>query len=260
MSIDPLDTLSSDIINYLEGISDPEKVRLSRRWDKDNDYETYGLSAADYTALYEAFNPRFRSLTHEQRLRLAEKWASTGNRTLIHLGVHLLRLSERSGDLTPEDFPFLDAFAGHLQGWGNVDTLCSGVTRPLIEKYPEEVTVLLRKWNASESPAKRRASVVTFTRATAESGRYVDVTLEFCDNLKWDEEDLVRKGVGWALKDTMRADKQRVLDYVKELRRAGVSSTITLYAIRDLKGEERHRVLAVKPPRRGKRRKSEDTQ
>ena len=101
---------------------------------------------------------------------------------------------------------------------------------------------------------KRRASVVTFTRKTAESGKYVDITLEFCDNLIWDGEDLVRKGVGWALKDTMRADKQRVLEYVKNLRRKGVSSAITLYAIRDLKGQEREEVLSIKPEKKKSRR------
>ena len=78
MSVDPLDTLYHDIINYLEGISDPEKVRLSKRWDKDKDYQTYGLSAHDHTALYQRFNPRFHDLTHDQRLRLADRWAKTG--------------------------------------------------------------------------------------------------------------------------------------------------------------------------------------
>lgn len=48
----------------------------------------------------------------------------------------------------------------------------------------------------------------------------------------------------------MRFDKKRVLEYVKELRRKGVSSTITLYAIRDLKGEERRKVLRIKPPKK----------
>src|SRR5439155_510076 len=61
--------------------------------------------------------------------------------------------------------------------------------------------------------------------------------------------DLVRKGVGWALKDLMRGDRERVLEYVKELRRRGVSSTVTLYAIRDLDGRERQEVLAVRPNR-----------
>jgi len=42
--------------------------------------------------------------------------------------------------------------------------------------------------------------------------------------------------VDGVLKDTMSTDGQRVLEYVKTLRRKGVSSTITLYAIRDIKG------------------------
>ncbi|MCW3978115.1 MAG: DNA alkylation repair protein [Candidatus Bathyarchaeota archaeon] len=254
MSDGPLDALNRDVVDYLEGISSTEKVRLSKRWDKDKDYQTYGLSAKDYTALYERFNPRFKTLTHDQRLQLADRWARTGNSTLTHLGVHLLRLSTRTGELTPDHLPFLDGFAEHIRGWGNTDTLCGGVLQPLLEQHPNEVTALLRRWNASPHPMKRRASVVTFTRKTAESGRHVDLTLELCDNLIWDDEDLVRKGVGWALKDTLRADKHRILDYVKDLRRRGVSSTVTLYAIRDLKGQEREHVLAIKPHSRGRRK------
>jgi len=43
---------------------------------------------------------------------------------------------------------------------------------------------------------------------------------------------------------------QKVPDSVKNLRRKGASSTITLYAIRDLKGEEREEILSIKIPRR----------
>lgn len=248
MSSEVLDALSQDIIEYLEGISDPEKVLISKRWDKDKDYHTYGLSAKDYTALYEKFNSRFNALTHDQRLRLADRWARTDNATLVHLGVHLLRLSTRAHQLTPVHFPFLDEFLEHFRGWGNTDLICSEVLQPLLEEHTDEVIDLLRCWNTSEHPMKRRASIVTFTRKTAKSGKYIDLTLELCDNLIRDQEDLVRKGVGWALKDTMRADKERVLEYVKDLRRRGVSSTITLYAIRNLKGEERQQVLSIKPP------------
>ena len=42
------------------------------------------------------------------------------------------------------------------------------------------------------------------------------------------------KGVGWCLKDVMRGDRERVLAYVRGLRKRGVSAVITLYAIRDL--------------------------
>jgi 3-methyladenine DNA glycosylase AlkD len=253
MSSYTLDSLSHDVVVYLVGISSPEKVRLSKRWDKDKDYQTYGLSASDYTALYRRFNPGFKAITHDQRINLADRWARTGNSTLTHLGVHLLRLSTRTGDLTPDHLPFLDGFAEHIRGWGNTDTLCGDVLQPLLERHTDEIIALLRRWNASPHPMKRRASVVTFTRKTAESGRHTDLTLELCENLVWDDEDLVRKGVGWALKDTMRADKTRILDYVKDLRRRGVSSTVTLYAIRDLKGDERKEVLSIKPEKKRRR-------
>jgi len=68
--------------------------------------------------------------------------------------------------------------------------------------------------------------------------------------LIWDEEDLVGKGVGWVLKDCMRGDKERVLEYVKGLRK-GVSTVITLYAIRDLKDDDRGYILNTKRQRKG---------
>jgi 3-methyladenine DNA glycosylase AlkD len=71
--------------------------------------------------------------------------------------------------------------------------------------------------------------------------------LELCDNLIWDREDLVRKGVSWALKDIMRGDRKRVLEYVKGLRRKGVSAVITLYAIRGLREEEQKEFLKIEP-------------
>jgi 3-methyladenine DNA glycosylase AlkD len=78
-----------------------------------------------------------------------------------------------------------------------------------------------------------------------ELGEFTEETLRLRENLIWDEEDIVRKGVGWALKDNLRSAPMRVLPYIKELRQREVSSTITLYAIRDLKGAERQAVLAV---------------
>ena len=68
-----------------------------------------------------------------------------------------------------------------------------------------------------------------------------------------DSEDLVQKGVGWALKDTMRAGpavKRRVIALVKRMRREGIPSTVTLYAIRDLKGAEREAILKIKPTKK----------
>jgi 3-methyladenine DNA glycosylase AlkD len=96
--------------------------------------------------------------------------------------------------------------------------------------------------------------VVAFVRKIGSSGEFTDIVIEFCDNLVHDEEDLVLKGVGWALKDNLHGTGERVLDYVKSLRLKGVSSLITLYAIRDLKGKKRREVLNIRPNSKSERK------
>ena len=88
--------------------------------------------------------------------------------------------------------------------------------------------------------------MVTFVRKVAESGEFTEEVISLCENLIWDEEDIVLKGVGWVLKDNLRSAPDRIFLYIKDLRRRGVSSMITLYAIRDLRGVKRQEVLAVK--------------
>ncbi len=89
--------------------------------------------------------------------------------------------------------------------------------------------------------------MVVFVRKIGASGRYPTHGLDVCERLIADSNDLVRKGVGWALKDLMRGDRETVLDYVANLRKRGVTSVITLYALRDIRGVERQRILAIKP-------------
>ena len=164
MSADLLDMLHHEVIGYLEGISDPEKVRLSKRWDKDKDYAAYGLSASDYTDLYEVFNQRFEALDLDERLKLADKWVKSGNSTLTHLGVHLLRLSTRHNMLHPAHFGFLDKFLKNFRGWGNTDLFSGAVLRPLLEVYTDEALDLVRRWNASENPWKQQGRYLSQTR------------------------------------------------------------------------------------------------
>ncbi len=82
-----------------------------------------------------------------------------------------------------------------------------------------------------------------FTRKVARLSQFNDIALQLCDQLVYDPELLVQKGVGWSLRDLMRNDKERIMEYVIELRARGVSSIITLYALKDITGEERTTVL-----------------
>jgi 3-methyladenine DNA glycosylase AlkD len=121
------------------------------------------------------------------------------------------------------------------------------VLQPLLVQFPDEVLSCTANWAASANRWKRRASVVVFARKIGASGSYTKQGLRACERLIADPEDLVRKGVGWALKDLMRGDRDRVLAYVKKLREQDAPSVITTYALRYVQGPERQEIMAIRP-------------
>jgi len=206
---------------------------------------TYGLRASEIHALIKTLRPVFRDLTDDQRLKLSLQLFRSRYEEEAAIGTALAAMSLDAVDFSR--FDYLDQSMDLCCNWPMCDSFSLYVLQPLLKKQNGPLLDLLRQWTGSRNMWKRRASVVAFTRKAGASGRYAEQVLEFCETLLFDPEDLVQKGVGWALKDNLRGNRKRVVSYIKSCRRRGVSSVITLYAIRDLRGSERADVLAVKP-------------
>ncbi len=228
-------------IEELTGVNEPQ---VERHYHKHDQYICYGLKKPDFHKMMKEFKPRFLELPLEQRLELAKQLFSKHIGELGHAGIYILQISAKQ--LKPEHFSLLDEIGEDFRSWSHVDFFSTKVTPSILFNYPKQTLAFLAKWNNSPNRFKRRASVVTFIMHVAKSGKFLDDTFRYCENLIWDEEDIVRKGVGWALKINIRYAPERVLEYVKDLRRRGVSSTIILYAIENLPPEIRKEVLAIK--------------
>jgi 3-methyladenine DNA glycosylase AlkD len=239
-----VDDLVAEVRAAIEAAAGHKPPSPDRKFNKDDEFVAYGLKVPAWRAIMRDLRPRFRALSLEERLGLAEALFNQGEGWLGHSAIHVLALSV--SELGPQHFERLDRMADHFTGWSHVDDVCIGVIQPLLRAHRNETLALLERWNRSPNRWKRRASVVAFVRKVGESGDFTGEALRLCENLVDDREDLVQKGVGWALKDVMRGDRERVLKYVKDLRRRGVSATITLYAIRDLRGPEREQALRVR--------------
>jgi 3-methyladenine DNA glycosylase AlkD len=236
--------LARDIRQAIEGAAGGVQPEPETRYHKGDVYFFYGLRMPEFRKIMKAFHPRLLTLSLVERLQLAEDMMAEHIGELNYAGIYVLSLSV--DDLSPEHFGYLDRLIDDFRGWSDVDYFCIDVMQPLLWRYPQETIALHEAWAGDANKWRRRSSVVTFTRKVGESGQFTDQVLALCDKLIWAPEDLVQKGVGWALKDNLRGAPDKVVPYVKELRRMGVPSNITLYAIRDLKGEERQAVLAVK--------------
>jgi 3-methyladenine DNA glycosylase AlkD len=181
----------------------------------------------------------------DERLNLIEYLYQNSDWHCHLCATHIL--AESVDEIEPRRLPRIAVFVSSFDTWGKVDDFATSVLHKLLLKDAEAVLPMVRQWNRSSSMWERRLSMVAFTRKAGASGRFTAECLALAENLLYDPEDLVQKAVGWALKDTMRGDHETVLSYIKNLRQRGVSSVITLYAIRDLKGKEREDVLALKP-------------
>jgi len=239
-----IDTLIADVHLAIKNKTGRRKPIPDLKFHKHDEYLSYGLKASEFREILKEFRPRFLKLSLQERMDLAEKFLQKHIGELGHVGLYMLTLSVE--ELGPENFAYLDSLPEHFRSWSHVDHLSLGVMQPLVWRYRKETLDLLDKWTRSPVRWKRRAAVVTFTRDAAKSGEFTEEVIQFCEKLIRDEEDIVQKGVGWALKDNLRSAPDRILPYIKDLRRRGVSSTIVLYAIRDLKGAKRQEVMAVK--------------
>ena len=238
----------SEIVKQLEKLAESGSSEARLKWfrqqHKEIDLESYGIRTPEIRKLIKSSKSRFKQLNLKEKFDLAKMFYKSAFFEQATIGDTIIELSV--SEVNPAYFNLLDEAVDHFNNWASVDWLCLRVLQPLLMKYRAETLRLLKKWNLSDNMWKGRASVVAFVRKIGSSGEFTDSVLEFCDNLIWDKEDLVRKGVGWALKDNIPGAGKRALDYVKALRRKGVSSVITLYAIRDVKGKEGQEVLKIK--------------
>ncbi len=204
----------------------------------------YGIKTPDLRQFMREHKTAWLALPITERLKLAGQLFASHNLEQGVVATNILNISLDA--LTPNDLQTLSNFVEDFTSWATVDDFGINVLQPLLLKFPDETIQLIKTWNQSPNPWKRRSSMVAFVRKIGKTGKYTDLCLTLAENLLHDEHDLVLKGVGWALKDCMRGDQEKVLNYVKELRRRGITSVITLYAIRDIKGNKREDILNIK--------------
>lgn len=209
--------------------------------EPDPRYLGYGVRAPEMKKFVASLKPEFAVLDTVQKLELAKRLIASGYGEQKAVAIALL---EKVPDqFPPERFDLLEELVGGLHGWSKIDSVTKLFLPTILDRHTQETIELLERWNVSDDRWLRRASVVLFTRKVAKAGLYQDVALRLCHTLINDNEHLVQTGVGWCLRDLMRWHKEEILPYVVEFRRTGVSSKITLYALRDIKGDERKAIL-----------------
>lgn len=232
----------NDIYKDLVGCKNEKIAERNKRFHK-NKIPLLGIKASLLDKIFKKHKKNIESVSCKEVFRLAEMLYSKRIEEFVLMGNFVLQ--NRIECITKSKLSFLDKSLDYFCSWSTVDNFCIDILQPLLLKYPNEVLLLLEKWNRSNNLWKRRLSVIAFVRKIGISGKFTNKAIFLCEKLIWDEEDLVKKGVGWCLKDIMQGDKRKALKYVKDLRKRDASSVIILYSIRNLAENERKEVLKI---------------
>jgi 3-methyladenine DNA glycosylase AlkD len=117
------------------------------------------------------------------------------------------------------EIAIFDEWLHHLQGWAEVDTLCTG-------KYSlKEIPSNFRKWkpflkklSKSSVPEKRRASLVFFCSPIShwDDPDAAQTIFSIINQLKGEKEILITKAISWVLRSMIRHHRDAVRRFVTE--------------------------------------------
>jgi 3-methyladenine DNA glycosylase AlkD len=164
------------------------------------------------------------------------------------VGIEVLALYRRT--LT---MPMLATFKRWLarndsSNWATTDAICGALIGPLLVRHPEDAD-RLKPWARHSNMWVRRASVVGLI-PLARRGSALDLLYANARLLHGDDEDLIQKAVGWALREAGKADPGRLERYLRQNGRSIPRTTIR-YAIERFPESSRRDLLKATsaPPR-----------
>jgi len=112
-----------------------------------------------------------------------------------------------------EDFSRFESWLErYVSNWGHCDDISCHSVGFMLHKWPK-LAENMPKWGKSSNRWLRRSSAVSLIYPVRREV-LVDKAFEIADILIEDEDDLVRKGYGWLLKEVSNAHPERVYDYV----------------------------------------------
>ena len=128
----------------------------------------------------------------------------------------------------------------YVNNWGHTDGLSLWLLGASIANEPALIGKL-DGWTRSKNRWKRRAAAVALV-PSARRGRHTREIFRTAEPLIPDDDDMVRKGVGWLLKETYPKKPGEVMRFLMPLR-AKTSRLVLRYAAEKMSSTDRARLL-----------------
>lgn len=127
----------------------------------------------------------------------------------------LIYFQYRKNDLDLSHWRFLKQWSKRIENWEHSDRL-SDLYAQLHENFPKEIFSVFQKWNKSNQPWLRRLSIVSIFLYSDMRSKHppFNKVLPLVDNLLYDKDVFVQKGVGWTLRELYNVYPKKTYNYL----------------------------------------------
>jgi 3-methyladenine DNA glycosylase AlkD len=145
-------------------------------------------------------------------------------------------------DFRKSDFRIFERWLKkYVSNWAHTDDIAPHIIAEMVERWPE-LQADVFKWTKSKNRWVRRAAAVTYV-PHGRRGRFHKQIFKTADAMLGDPDDMVRKGVGWMLKEASNFDERAVVKYLLP-RREKTSRLVLRYATEKVSKKNRKLVLS----------------
>lgn len=137
---------------------------------------------------------------------------------------------------------YLKSIADYVNNWDLVDSSAPAIVGAFLVKQSDRL--ILSRLARSSNLWERRVAVIA-TQTFIRAGQFQD-TLELCEMLLKDREDLVHKACGWMLREAGNRDLPTLLVFLEQWAPC-MPRTMLRYSLEKLDPEQRRRFMEARP-------------
>ncbi len=216
----------------------------SRYFRGDHNLRFYNAGSAHVRALArEIYLAQLQQWTIRDAIAFADLLMSSRFLEVKAVGLELL--GRYRGEFTPGVLRQCKQWLsrGDSANWATTDEMCGVVIGPLLIKYPELIPQM-RAWVTHRNMWVRRASIVGLLHPVRR-GDALDVLYSAAKVLHVDENDLIQKAVGWALREAGKVDSVRLERYLRA-NVARIPRTTFRYAVERFSPKRRAQLMTLR--------------
>lgn len=182
-----------------------------------NSHPRYPINAPTLRAIAKDWMRAHRDMSAKDLANMLTSMAEGKSGTeKVMVGILLDNATKDQKQFDPKLF---DKWLDHLEGWAEVDAVCTG--KYCITEIPENIPQwkkILAAFSKSKNINKRRASIVFLCSplSQCDNPALAEIAFENIDRLKGEKEIIITRAISWVLRSMVKFHRKSLEGYLKK--------------------------------------------